>query len=148
MKSKDNPRIRVLADTLLSSRETMFASLQKKLIKAQDRMKHFADKHHKEVSFAVGDNVVVKLRPYRQSSVTRTWWSNYDHITNLRWVHPATPFHQWLLYLFACICLVVPYKCLCMQYAPQEEDKKKIFSLPSLCVFLSLPAYLTPGMSG
>lgn len=48
-------------DTLLTSRETLFASLRKKLLKAQECMKHFADKHRREVCFEVGDSVMVKL---------------------------------------------------------------------------------------
>lgn len=39
----------------------MFASLQKQLLKAQERMKHFADMHRREVHFKVGDNIMVKL---------------------------------------------------------------------------------------
>lgn len=48
-------------DTLLTSRETLFASLRKKLLKAQECMKHFADKYRREVCFEVGDSVMVKL---------------------------------------------------------------------------------------
>jgi len=47
----------------------MFASLKKKMIKAKETMKRFADNHRRDISFKVGDWVLVKLRPHRQTSV-------------------------------------------------------------------------------
>lgn len=48
----------------------MFASLKKKLMKAQKRMKQFADNHTREVNFKIGDLVMVKLRPHKQMQNT------------------------------------------------------------------------------
>lgn len=49
----------------------VFDSLHRKILKAQAKMKHFVDNNRREVSFQEGDWVLVKLRPYYQSSVTR-----------------------------------------------------------------------------
>ncbi|XP_071923247.1 uncharacterized protein [Coffea arabica] len=43
--------------------------LRDNLLKAQNRMKQFADKGRTERSFSIGDSVYLKLQPYRQSSV-------------------------------------------------------------------------------
>ena len=56
-------------DHLLSSRQTMHEALQRRLRKVQETMKASADKHRRDLSFAVGDWVYVRLRPYRQTSM-------------------------------------------------------------------------------
>ncbi|XP_071905639.1 uncharacterized protein [Coffea arabica] len=43
--------------------------LKENLIKAQNRIKQFANKNRSERSFQVGDWVYLKLQPYRQTSV-------------------------------------------------------------------------------
>lgn len=48
----------------------MITALRKKLLKAQESMKQFADAHRREVNFQVGDWVMVKLRPHRQVTAT------------------------------------------------------------------------------
>ena len=59
-------------DDMLSQREAVFELLRQKLTKAQTRMKEMADKHRREQEFEVGDWVLVKLRPRRQTSVADT----------------------------------------------------------------------------
>lgn len=54
----------------LLHRDKILAELKQNLLRAQQIMKHNADKKRKDVSFEVGDQVLVKLQPYRQSSVT------------------------------------------------------------------------------
>lgn len=56
-------------DELLSQREDMFALLRQKLQKAQARMKEIADGHRRDHEFQVNKWVLVKLRPYRQTTV-------------------------------------------------------------------------------
>lgn len=46
----------------------MLEQLKFNLHKAQERMKHFADKSRSERQFQVGDMVYLKMQPYRQTS--------------------------------------------------------------------------------
>ncbi|KAK8934297.1 hypothetical protein KSP39_PZI014692 [Platanthera zijinensis] len=55
----------------LQDRDRTLALLRDNLRVAQDRMKAQADKHRTEREFAVGDEVFLKLQPYRQLSVSR-----------------------------------------------------------------------------
>jgi hypothetical protein len=57
-------------DSLLTNRDTVLQTLRKKLLKAQEDMKRFAGKHRIPHPFKEGDYVYVKLRPYRQVSVS------------------------------------------------------------------------------
>jgi transposase InsO family protein len=53
----------------LSQRELMTQAVRQHLLRAQQRMKHQADKHRSDRVFSVGDMVYLKLQPYVQSSV-------------------------------------------------------------------------------
>ena len=53
----------------LNDRLVVMESVKQHLLRAQQRMKHQADKHRSDRSFAVGDKVFLKLQPYLQSSV-------------------------------------------------------------------------------
>ncbi|GAU37038.1 hypothetical protein TSUD_207440 [Trifolium subterraneum] len=55
----------------LSDRDEALNQLKLHLIKAQQQMKMFADKHRRDIQFQVGDWVFLKLRPHRQQSVAR-----------------------------------------------------------------------------
>lgn len=55
----------------MTSRNTMLQHIQQNLTRAQQRMKHHADKNRQERTFQVGDWVYVKLQPHIQQSVTR-----------------------------------------------------------------------------
>lgn len=54
----------------LMERDAILDELKGHLLQAQQRMKTQADKHQREVSYAEGDSVYLKLQPYRQRSVT------------------------------------------------------------------------------
>ncbi|PNX70554.1 Ty3/gypsy retrotransposon protein, partial [Trifolium pratense] len=56
-------------DATLNDRDEVLQLLKNKLLKAQETMKEYADKHRSPHNFKVGDFVFVKLRPYRQNSV-------------------------------------------------------------------------------
>lgn len=51
------------------NRTVLLASVRQHLVRAQQRMKHQADKHRQERQFRVGARVYLKLQPYVQSSV-------------------------------------------------------------------------------
>lgn len=53
----------------LSTRDKILQQLKVNLSKAQDKMKKYVDLRGKEISFQVGDWVLVKLQPYRKHSV-------------------------------------------------------------------------------
>jgi hypothetical protein len=55
----------------LEDRQSMLEHIQQNLQRAQNRMKHQADKNRQERTFQVGDWVYVKLQPYVQQSVNR-----------------------------------------------------------------------------
>ena len=53
----------------LQERELLSRLINQQLLRAQQRMKHQADKHRSERIFSVGDRVYLKLQPYIQTSV-------------------------------------------------------------------------------
>ena len=53
----------------MEDRERQLALLKEHLLKAQNRMKLYADKKRQEITFQVGDSVLLKLQPYVQSSL-------------------------------------------------------------------------------
>lgn len=55
----------------LMDRDAMLDLLKFHLLRAQQKMKAVADSKRREVQFEVGDFVYLKLRPYRQVSLTR-----------------------------------------------------------------------------
>lgn len=65
-------------DNFLSSRQDMLTTLKTRLLKAQNAMKSQADDKRHDVSYHIGDWVYVKLRPYRQTSVSL---ANYNKLS-------------------------------------------------------------------
>ena len=57
-------------DDMLTNREDTFRLIRKKLLKAQELMKKCADGKRRDVEYQVGDWVMVKLRPHRQTSAS------------------------------------------------------------------------------
>lgn len=59
-------------DDMLTNRDEVLQSIRKKLLKAQESMKQQADAKRRELSFQIGDWVLLKLRPYQQRSAKGT----------------------------------------------------------------------------
>ncbi|XP_070024821.1 uncharacterized protein LOC142181679 [Nicotiana tabacum] len=57
------------AEDTVMRRQQMQQLLKDNLIKAQERMKYYADKRSSDREFQVGDMVYLKLQPYRQTSL-------------------------------------------------------------------------------
>lgn len=102
-------------DDFFTSREAIFAIARKKLLKAQHTMKHFADTKRREVQFKVGDMVLVKLWPRRQTTVTGAVQSKlakryYGPFCVLEKIGPAAyhlelPLHSRIHPVFHCLLL-------------------------------------------
>ena len=60
-----------LLEESLMERDAILDDLRGHLLKAQQRMKQQEDAHRRDVEFKVGEQVYLKLQPYRQSSVAR-----------------------------------------------------------------------------
>ncbi|KAM0057208.1 putative nucleotidyltransferase, Ribonuclease H [Helianthus debilis subsp. tardiflorus] len=58
-----------LVESQLLDRDEVLATLKANLLRAQSRMKSYADQHRRDVQFDIGDWVFVKLQPFRQHSV-------------------------------------------------------------------------------
>lgn len=58
-------------DQQLVERDRVLATLKEQLERAQERMKLYADRNRREVQFEVGEEVFLKLRPYRQRSLAQ-----------------------------------------------------------------------------
>ena len=66
--TKSSTSIQAL-DELLLERNALLTSLKSNLQVAQHRMQQKANAHRRELELRVGDQVLVKLQPYRQISV-------------------------------------------------------------------------------
>lgn len=60
-------------EEMLKTRDSILMDAQAHLLRAQEQMKNNADKKRRDLVLEVGSLVYLKLRPYRQSSLTKTF---------------------------------------------------------------------------
>ena len=58
-------------EEMLCDRDAILDDLHFNLLRAQQRMKHYADLKSKDEAFAVGDMVYLRIQPYRQRSLAQ-----------------------------------------------------------------------------
>ncbi|KAK4269286.1 hypothetical protein QN277_022466 [Acacia crassicarpa] len=58
-------------EQLRSSRNAIIATLKENLLNAQEEMRRQANKHCRDIQFGVGDQVYVKIRPYRLCTLAK-----------------------------------------------------------------------------
>lgn len=73
----DSPNAEV--DHELKEQDIMLQELKQILGASIRRMKEYYDKNRREEEFAVGDWVFLKLRPYRQKSISQKAWNKLVH---------------------------------------------------------------------
>ncbi|CAM8925392.1 unnamed protein product [Rhodiola kirilowii] len=59
----------LIVDRSMQKREELITMLKFHLLRAQNRMKQYADSHRSDREFQIGDHVYLKLQPYRQQSM-------------------------------------------------------------------------------
>lgn len=65
----DTPSANASVEDLLRERDNVLGELRGHIARAQQRMKKSADKHRRDIQYAPGDWVYLKVRPYRQRSL-------------------------------------------------------------------------------
>ena len=126
-------------DEFLSDRESIFAELKKKLQKAQLAMKHTPDRKCRDVHFDIGDLVMVRLQPQRQSSIIGQQRGSfklnkkyYGPFKVLDQIGPAT--YKLQLPVGTRIHLVFHYSMLKPFHQPPLPDNNPALSLPSVVI--------------
>jgi len=66
-------------DTMMDYRQQLIDKLRRNLLKTQEKMKYFADQKHRDVSFHTDQFVYVRMRPYRQKSITNAYTKLSKH---------------------------------------------------------------------
>jgi hypothetical protein len=86
---------------IIAHREKHLQSLKENLAKAQNRMKQLADEKRQDYSFSVGDQVLLKLQPYTQSTVASRPYPKLSY----KYYGPYTILERMGVLLIAYSCL-------------------------------------------
>ncbi|KFK38387.1 hypothetical protein AALP_AA3G106900 [Arabis alpina] len=71
LKFENGSTVNATLENRLSERDATLEVIRQHLLRAQQVMKQQADTHRRDIEFAVGDWVFVKLKPYRQKSLAK-----------------------------------------------------------------------------
>jgi hypothetical protein len=129
-------------DLTLTSREAILRTLKENLVMAQNRMKQQADQGRFERQFAEGDQVFLRLQPYKQTSLKAEHCQKlapkfYGPYTVLKHVGQvayqlALPSHSKLHPVFHVSCLkkVIGAKCQIQTNHPELAEEGSIWLQP------------------
>jgi hypothetical protein len=129
-------------DLTLTTREAILHTLKENLVMAQNRMKQQADQGHSECQFAEGDQVFLRLQPYKQTSLKAEHCQKlvpkfYGPYTMLKHVGQvayqlALPNHSKLHPVFHVSCLkkVIGAKCQIQTNLPELAEEGSIWLQP------------------
>jgi hypothetical protein len=118
-------------DLTLTSREAILHTLKENLVMAQNRIKKQADQGHSEHQFAEGDQVFLRLQPYKQTSLKAEHYQKlapkfYGPYTILKCVGQVTyqlalPINSKIHIVFHVSCLkkVIGAKCQIQTNLPE-----------------------------
>jgi hypothetical protein len=129
-------------DQMLTVREAILRTLKENLVMAQNRMKQQADQGRSECQFAEGDQVFLRLQPYKKNSLKADHCQKlvpkfYGPYTILKHVGQvayqlAFPSHSKLHPVFHVSCLkkVIGTKCQTQTNLPELDEEGSIWLQP------------------
>ena len=129
-------------DQTLTIRETILCTLKENLFMAQNRMKQQDDQGHSECQFVEGDQVFLRLQPYKQTSLKAAHCQKlapkfYGLYTILKRVGQvayqlALPNHSKLHLVFHVSCLkkMIETKCQTQTKLPELDEEGSIWLQP------------------
>jgi len=129
-------------DQLLQHRTTMLAHLRENLHQAQNRMKQQVDQHRSECQFQEGDQVFLKLQPYKQKSLkdkgcqklSPKFYGPYQVLQRIGEVAyklalpPTTKIHP--VFHVSCLKKVIGNNCRVQTSLPELDDEGSIWLQP------------------
>jgi len=129
-------------DQLLQHRATMLAHLRENLHQAQNRMKQQVDQHRSERQFQEGDQVFLRLQPYKQTSLkdkgcqklSPKFYGPYQVLQRIREVAyklalpPTAKIHP--VFHVSCLKKVIGNNCRIQTSLPELDEEGSIWLQP------------------
>jgi hypothetical protein len=128
-----------VVDQTLTAREAILHTLKENLFMVQNRMKQQADQGHSEHQFAEGDQVFLRLQPYKKTSLKAEhcqklvpkFYGLYIFLKRVGQVayQLALPNHSKLHHVFHVSCLkkVIGFKCQIQTNLPELAEEGSIW---------------------
>jgi hypothetical protein len=126
-------------EKILQSAEAILCTLKENLVMAQNRMKQQADQGHSECQFVEGDQVFLRLQPYKKTSLkvehcqklaSQILWSLYNsQVSGASGLPVSFPSHSKLHLVFHVSCLkkVIGTKCQTQTSLPELDEEGSIW---------------------